>query len=217
MVAALLRVRNLPTPGDISTALTNNPEDYTLALGHMHDLTFRALAYLRLPLAVAALACIIGAVGAWALRGKRAIVAVAVMMVLFFQAARLALVRFDPYLSSHALANVLQHAPTGRLIVFGEHNDISSLMFYSQDDELLLHGRAVTLQYGSNAPGAPQVFIEDNDFRRLWSQPERFYLAIHDSNLPQMDKIIPRTQLHLVAAIGGKSLFTNQELTTATR
>ena len=38
---------------------------YTLSLGHMADLTLRAFAYLRLPLAVAGVAFVVGAAGAW--------------------------------------------------------------------------------------------------------------------------------------------------------
>src|ERR1700724_33840 len=49
-------VRNVPTPGDISTALSQHPEVYTLSLGHMEDLTLQSFAYLRFPLAVSAAA-----------------------------------------------------------------------------------------------------------------------------------------------------------------
>ena len=46
----------LPTPGDISNALTQHPENYTLSLGHMGDLTLHSFAYLRPPLMLAGLA-----------------------------------------------------------------------------------------------------------------------------------------------------------------
>ena len=39
-----MRVWNLPAPGDISRALTQHPEDYTLSLGHMGDLTIASFA-----------------------------------------------------------------------------------------------------------------------------------------------------------------------------
>src|SRR5213082_3122672 len=54
-------VRNVPAPGDISSALGHHPSAYTLSLGHMLDLTFDSFAYLRLPLVVAALALLAGA------------------------------------------------------------------------------------------------------------------------------------------------------------
>jgi 4-amino-4-deoxy-L-arabinose transferase-like glycosyltransferase len=212
----LVIVRGMPTPGVISTALTQNAVDsYTLALGHMSDLTFRAFAYLRLPLVIAGIAFVIGAVGVWRLRGERALLAMALMMVFFFQAARLALVVFDPYLSSRPIAETLKRAPQGKLIIYGDHNDISSLMFYSADNALILNGRKISLEYGSNAPGAPPVFITNDDFGRLWAQPERFYLALHDENIPLILPIVPRERMHLIAAVGGKSLFSNQEVTTS--
>ena len=99
----------LPAPGDISAALSQNPDLYTLSLGHMTDLTLRAFAYLRLPLAVAGVAFLVGAVGAW--RGEDDRCAFAMMMVLFFHAARLALVVFDPYMASRPLAEELLRRP----------------------------------------------------------------------------------------------------------
>ena len=55
--------RNLPAPGDISAALSSNPGAYKLSLGHMEDLTLASFAYLRLPLLLAAIAFLMGAVG----------------------------------------------------------------------------------------------------------------------------------------------------------
>jgi len=67
-----LLVRNTPAPGDISTALSSHPAAYTLSLGHMEDLTLASFAYLRLPLLVAALAFLAGAIGTSRGTGQRA-------------------------------------------------------------------------------------------------------------------------------------------------
>src|SRR5262249_30336081 len=107
-------VRGVPAPGDISSALSQNPSAYTLSLGHMEDLTIKSFAYLRAPLLLAAVAFLLGAAGAL----TRVWVASTVLMsVLFFQAARLAMVSFDPYLSSRPLAEALSRSPDGQLIV----------------------------------------------------------------------------------------------------
>ena len=90
-IAILVMVRNVPVVGDISGALSQHPEAYTLSLGHMEDLTLRSFAYLRLPLAVAALALCVGLLGTWRKRSQSAVIWAALMMVLFFQAARLAM------------------------------------------------------------------------------------------------------------------------------
>jgi len=43
------------------------------------------------------------------------------MMVVFFHASRLALLKFDPYLGSRPLAQALLKAPAGQLILNGEY------------------------------------------------------------------------------------------------
>jgi 4-amino-4-deoxy-L-arabinose transferase-like glycosyltransferase len=210
----LFMVRGVPTPGDISLALTQNPDAYTLSMGHIGDLTVRAFAYLRLPLVVAGIAFAIGALGSWFLRGRKSLFALAAMMVIFFQAARLALIVFDPYLSSKPVAEVLNRSPKGQLIIYGEHNEISSLFFYGKDNSLILDGRDINLEYGSYAPNAPDVFITDADFPRLWGQPQLYYLALHDDVIPKVEKLVQRSELHLVASIGGKSLYSNQPVSS---
>src|SRR6185503_10244630 len=148
----LIAVRGVPAPGDISSALTQNPDLYTLSLGHMTDLTVNAFAYLRLPLAVAAVAFLIGALTAWRMATHRAVIGIAVMMALFFHAARLALVTFDPYLGSRPLAEALNAAPPGKLVIDDQYYAFSSIFFYTNRDALLLNGRVNNLVYGSYAP-----------------------------------------------------------------
>jgi len=205
----LFEVRSLPAPGDISVALTQNGGVYTLSLGHMADLTFRAFAYLKVPLAIAGVAALIGALGGFFLRGRAAFLSLAFMMALFFQAARLALVAFDPYLGSHALATALLHAPEGKLIVDDQYYSFSSVFFYSNRTALLLNGRVNNLEYGSYAPGAPKVFIGDTDFERLWKSSERYYLVANGPSVPRLEKLAGKGNLHEVAESGGKFLFGN--------
>jgi 4-amino-4-deoxy-L-arabinose transferase-like glycosyltransferase len=129
LIAILVLVWSVPAPGDISTALSQRPGTYTLSLSHMEDLTLGSFAYLRVPLAVAAVAFLIGSDGDAAGVGRRAFVAAALMMVLFFHAARLAMVVFDPYLSSRPLAEALLRAPEGKLIVDHHYYTFSSFSF----------------------------------------------------------------------------------------
>ena len=211
--AILWAVRGMPTPGDIAAALSQNPEMYTLSLGHMTDLTLRGFAYLRWPLAVAGLAFTIGAVGAWrrAARAAVPLVALATMMVIFLHAARLALVTFDPYLSSRPLANALLQAPEGRLIVDDQYYTFSSVFFYTNRRALLLNGRVNNLEYGSYAPDAPQgVFIGDGDLQRVWPQEARYYLLAEGPAVPRLQRLVGADALHIVAESGGKYLFTNR-------
>ncbi len=210
VAAALLwLVRGTPAPGDISRALAPHPEAYTLSLGHMGDLTLASLAYLRLPLALACLALLIGA-AAWFLRGRNALAVLALMMVVFFQAARLALVTFDPYLSSRPLAAALAAAPPGTLIADNQYYTFSSVFFYTNRSALLLNGRVNNLEYGSHAPGAPDVFIDDAGFRRLWASAQRFYLLAERPAVPRLEALAGPGALYVVAASGGKFLYVNR-------
>ena len=207
--AILWMVRGLPAPGDISAALSQNPDLYTLSLGHMTDLTLRAFAYLRLPLAVAGIALAIGALGGWLLRGRAALFSLAAMMTVFFHAARIAMVVFDPYMGSRPLAEALLHAPEGRLIVDDQYYTFSSVFFYSNRTALLLNGRKQNLEYGSYAPGAPRVFITDADLPGLWSRAGRYYLVAEKPQLARLERLVGRPALHVVKESGGKLLLAN--------
>lgn len=207
----LYAVRTVSATGDIASALQQHPSDYTLSLGHMGDLTLRSFAYLRTPLAVAALACAVGILGAWFLRRRAVVFAIAVSMIIFFHAARLAMVVFDPYLSSRVLAEKLVQAPPGQVIIDGTYYPFSSLLYYSGREALLLDGRYNNLEYGSYAPGSPAVFIDDDQFARLWSSASRYYLASDGSRLNILQKLAGSGNLHEIAESGGKFLFTNHQ------
>jgi 4-amino-4-deoxy-L-arabinose transferase-like glycosyltransferase len=210
-----LLVRHVPAPGDISSALRQRPGTYTLSLGHMGDLTIASFAYLRAPLLFACGAFLVGAVGAFRSAGLRAFLAASLMMVLFFHAARMAMVVFDPYLSSRPLATALTKAPAGKLIIARPYYAFSSVFFYTNRTALILNGRYNNLEYGSYAPNAPDVFIEDAKFKELWRTPERYYVLALDIGLPQLSRMVGSEHLILVGESGGKSLLTNQPLVQA--
>ena len=208
-IVILVWSRGLPAPGDISSALSQHPGAYKLSLGHIEDLTLASFAYLRVPLALAAAAFLVGAIGTLRARTQRAVVAAALMMVLFFHAARLAMVAFDPYMSSRPLAEALEKAPHGTLIVEHHYYWFSSVFFYTNRSALLLNGRFMNLEYGSYAPGAPNVFIDDSQFRELWLKPERCYIVARQSAVPRLEGLVGNERLNVVAKSGGKVLLTN--------
>jgi hypothetical protein len=168
----------------------------------------QSFAYLRAPLIVAGIAFLVGAAGGW-LRGRRAFIALAAMMVLFLHASRMALVVFDPYLSSRPIAEALLRASSGQLIVDGAYYPFSSVMFYSNKSALLLNGRVNNLEYGSYAPNSPSVFINDAAFIRLWSGTIRYYLVTDSSGLARLSAMAGPARFHQIAESGGKFLFTN--------
>lgn len=212
LLAVLFLVRTVPTPGDIVQALNQHPEMYTLSLGHMGDLTLRAFAYLKLPLLLAGIAFAVCAAGLFRSPNEtgKVVFSLCVGMVLFFQAARLALVRFDSYLSSYRLADALSHAPPGEFIESDAYYAFSSVFFYANRSALLWNGRANNLEYGSYAPGAAQVFIDDQGFVRRWKSNSRFYLVTYDAEIPRTAALAG--PLYVVAQQSGARLLTNKAL-----
>ncbi|HZS72841.1 MAG TPA: glycosyltransferase family 39 protein [Candidatus Acidoferrum sp.] len=210
VLAILIAVHGVPAPGDISSALSKHPSAYTLSLGHIEDLTLNSFAYLRAPLVVAVIAFFVGLLGTIRWRETRAFLAASLMMVVFFHAARMALVVFDPFLSSRPLAEAIRKSPPGKLILEGHYYPFSSVPFYLNRDALLLNGVRMNLEYGAAAPGAPPVFIKDADLPTLWTQPQRCYLVAGQESLPRIEHIVGRDALNIVKASGGKVVLTNQ-------
>jgi 4-amino-4-deoxy-L-arabinose transferase-like glycosyltransferase len=208
----LFLVRHVPTPGDISSALIRNPKGALLSMGPMLDLTFDSFAYLQWPLALAGIAFLVGAAGALRTGRDRVYLTAALMMVLFFHAARLALVTFDPFLSSRSLAVSLEQSPDGQLIAQGFYYQFSSVFFYANRTGLLLSSKWANLEYGAFAPGAPTVFIDDAGLKERWTSPARFYLLAPRTALPHYAELVGPHNLTIVAESGGKDLVTNHPL-----
>lgn len=209
-------VRDIATPGDIFNALHQKAiGTYTLSLDYMGDLTIGSFAYLRLPLLAAAVAFLVGVFGTLRAKGQWVFLSAAVMMVLFIHAARLALVVFDPYLSSRQLANALLHAPPGKLITDRHYYPASSVFFYTNRTALLRNGRANNLVYGSYAPGAPDVFVDDRQWKDLWLQQQRYYMVISGRSMPALVNLVGQDRLTVVRSSGGKYLLTNAPLASS--
>ncbi len=213
-VAILIAVRHVPRPGDISAALSSHPQVYSLSMGHMEDLTLNSFAYLRAPLAIAACAFLVGALGTMGARAAGGFLAAALMMIVFFQGARLALIRFDPLLSSRDMAALIVRSAPGRIIVDHHYYTFSSIAFYTgQPELLLLNGRWNNFEYGSNAPGVPDVFIDDGKLRALWPGPECFYLVAKADQLPRFEKLLGSGHFQIMETSGGKVLLANGSAT----
>lgn len=211
-LALFFLTRNLPAPGDISLALSQHPGAYKLSLGHMQDLTLASFAYLRMPLLVAAIAFCLGALAIWKSAGQRAFLAAALMMLIFFHAARMAMAVFDPFMSSRPLAEAIMKSPEGTLIVDHHYYTFSSIFFYTNRTALLRNGRFFNLEYGAYAPGAPDVFIDNSQFKDVWLKPERSYIVAKQNVIPELESLVGSDHLNLVALSGGKVVMTNHPI-----
>jgi hypothetical protein len=135
-----------------------------------------------------------------------------VMMVVFLHAARVAMVTFDPYLSSRPLIRALDRSPQGQLIIDHHYYWFSSVFFYTDRTALLLNGRFMNLVYGSYAPSAANVFIDDAQFQQLWNLPDRYYIFAREDQFDQLSSLVGQKRLIVVDKSGDKALFTNHPL-----
>ncbi|MCI0659606.1 MAG: glycosyltransferase family 39 protein [Acidobacteria bacterium] len=207
--------RDIVASGDIAGALREGVS--TLSLGQTGNLTLKSFAWLRIPLAIALCAFLVGAAGAWWKAGRYAVKSLSLMMIIFFIAARMAMVTLNPYFGSRLLAESLNTSPPGKLIIDEQYYYFSSVFFYANRRALLLNGRVMNLEYGSYAPEAPQVFISDRDLPALWAKSERYYLVASNSAIPRLKALLGNENLYLIRTSGGKFLMTNQALAGSRR
>jgi 4-amino-4-deoxy-L-arabinose transferase-like glycosyltransferase len=209
---AFALVVRVPAKGELAQALTQNPEMYTFSLGHLTDLTLPAFAFLKLPLGLAAAAFGLAAIGLWICRKNvaRTAAVLTIAMIVFFGAAHIALIRFDNYLGSYPLAAKLEQSPPGQLVECDAYYAFSSVFFYTNRTALLLNGRSNNLEYGSNAPDAPKVFIDDAGFQERWMSNDRTYLLTWGDDMPHLQALVGKENLHVVAENSGNYLLCNQ-------
>ena len=211
--AILVHVHGIATPGDISSALSRHPKAYTLSLGHMEDLTLDSFAYLRVPLVMAGIAFLVGVIGTFQAKAHRAFWAAALddgHILSGGEASYGGLRSLLVIAISRKCADV--ERPEGQLIAEGFYYQFSSVFFYTNRTGLLLSTRKANLEYGANAPDAPQVFIDDSQFKGLWMAPGRDYLLTFASALPRYEELVAPARLVTVAKSGGKVLLTNHPL-----
>jgi hypothetical protein len=210
----LLSISHLPSRGaDLADQLKKNPQEYDLSLGHVLDLTPRALGAFRGPLLAASLAFLLGTGLNWILRRRgrlaQANMALAVMMIGLFACVHSAFSTFSPILSSYKLAVAIrQHYRPGDVIVVdGQYHQASTLNFYTGYPLRVLHEPSGNLWYGSKFPDAPHVFETPESFAILWKARARVFLwTDHDD-----PKELRGMSSFLLARNGGKSILTNRQ------
>jgi 4-amino-4-deoxy-L-arabinose transferase-like glycosyltransferase len=212
--------RGLPTGSDIGALLAHRDvAGYTLSMSHLFDLTGPSFAALRLPAGLAAVGLLLGPMVAWVLRRQKhhfeATVSVAFTSAVFLIAAHIALVRFEPMLSSRAMASTINHiAPRGTdatLILYGDVADGSSLLFYTQRQALLVNGRVSSVLWGSNYPDAPRVLISDTDLLALWGTGPRRFLFVPGDVHAHVTALLGN-RAYMLQELSDKTLYTDRPL-----
>ena len=212
---ALAILSRTPRPGvDLADLLNKNPDVYVLSLGHFLDLTGEAMGLFRGPLTGTGIAFLFGTGLNWFWRRRnaprKANWALTLMMCVFIYCAHVALGAFAPVLGSKPLATAILHElkPGDLIISDGEYANASSINFYTREQMLILNGRINGLWYGSLFPDAPQIFLDDAQFAKLWSGASRvFFVTGNSERRATLEKIAP---VYSLAQGGGKFVFINR-------
>jgi hypothetical protein len=193
--------------------LKKNPQDYDFSLGHVLDLTPRALGAFRGPLLGASLALLLGAGVNWAFRRmgrpERGNAALAVMMVALLACVHASFSTFSPILSSYKLAVAIRqhYRPGDAIVVDGEYHQASTLNFYLAIPLRVLHDPSGNLWYGAKFPDAPHVFETPASFATLWNGSTRVFLWTDQDDPKELRGMTS----FLLARSGGKSILTNRK------
>ncbi len=216
LFSGLWSSRQMAFVPDIGTVLAKRGVgDYTLSMSHFFDLTDASFAALRLPATIAAIAMFTGPLFALWLRLRSKHYAATWTMgataAVFLLAAHIALVRFEPYLSSKGMAEKLeQQLRSGdRVMIYGDQSYGSSMLFYLRQPIYLVNGNTTSMYFGSTFPDAPKVFLNDQELRDAWRESTRVYLFVPGSKLNHVEEVLgPR--MKLFAHSGENTIFTNR-------
>jgi len=216
LVGGLWSSRHLPFVPDIGEVLAQtNLDTDTLSMGHVLNLTGQSFAALRFPAILAVVALIVGSLAEIILCLKRRYFAstwaLAITMTVFLMAAHVALIRFDPFLSSHLLATRIQQQvqPQDRVLIYGDQAFGSSLVFYLRHPVELVNGRTTSMWFGSSFADAPHIFLDDADLLRLWNSTTRVFLFVPDFEQKKVGEILGPNKL-VYASSSGKIVYTNR-------
>ncbi len=209
---------DVSSKGGISHLIQYHPLDtYRLSMAHIFDLTPQTFAALRGPAVFAILIFIIGFGKAWLLRRRlksfAATLTLAFAMALFFFAANWAFKRFEPRMSSRALADAILPylRPQDQIVQYGDFNSGSSIPFYTHRHVWIYNGRFGTnLEIGSNYPDAPPTFLDDKQFPAFWKGPERVFIFVPEEFRKDALSRLPPDSSYLLAESAGKYIFVNQ-------
>jgi 4-amino-4-deoxy-L-arabinose transferase-like glycosyltransferase len=199
----------------LNDLLSSNPALYDLSLGHVFDLTGKAMGFFRGPLLLVALSMLLLGPGSHLLRrkgrtfGANLLVAAAMTGVLL--AAHQGYARFNPILGSEDLALAINHVkqPGDLIAIDGELTSGSSLLFYTEQPVLLVNGRVNGPWFGSFWPDAPHIFLSNTDLTRLWAGRRRIFLLTYHSQRRMRD-LAPFGRVVDLADSGGKTLLSNR-------
>jgi 4-amino-4-deoxy-L-arabinose transferase-like glycosyltransferase len=212
--------RHLPYVSDIGALLAHRDVGgYSLSMSHFFDLTGPSFAALRLPAILAALAFLVGPSVAWWMRVHRqhlrATFTTAITAAMFLVAAHIAYVRFQPMMSSRAMADTINRiaAPEDVLMLYGDQSYGSSILFYTRRQAYLVDGRTTSMLWGSYYPDAPHIFLDDAQLLAMWGHgPRKFLFVPPDNGYREHVAALLGKHTYLVQEVSDKELLTDRPL-----
>jgi len=209
----LLSTSHPAAPGaDLADLLKKNPQDYDFSLGHVLDLTPRALGAFRGPLLGASLGLFLGTGLNWILRRRgrpwAGNIALAAMMVVLLACVHFSFCTFSPVLSSYNLAEAIrkQFRPGDVIVIDGEYHQASTLNFYTGVQVHVLHEPSGNLWYGAKFPDAPPIFETPESLAVLWRGPAEVFVWTDQEDPKELRGLTS----FLLARSGGKSIYSNR-------
>jgi 4-amino-4-deoxy-L-arabinose transferase-like glycosyltransferase len=214
----LWSARGLPYISDIGTVLAHRDvAGYSLSMAHFFDLTGPSFAALREPAWIALITLLVGPMIALLLRQRghdlEATTSAAFTAAVFLVAAHIAFVRFEPMLSSRAIADTINRVagPNDKLVLYGDQSDGSSVIFYTDRQALLVNGRRSTLIWGSYYPDAPHIFLTDADLLGMWGNGPRKFLFVPGDWNEHVKSLLGSRAVEL-QQLADKTLYTDRPL-----
>jgi hypothetical protein len=204
-----------PTGADTSSLFCSKPKMYTLSLGHIFDLTGRAMGLFREPLTAVCVGMLIGGplshflrARCWHLSANLSLAAASIVVLLCVHEG---LARFYPILGSKPLALAINdvYQPGDRVLIDGEYTRGSSLNFYTRQPVALVDGRINGTWYGSYWPDTPHILETNDSLHKLWSSGYHrlFLLACDPARANDLSHYGP---VYRLASAGGKTVLTNR-------
>jgi hypothetical protein len=206
---------------DISQLLQTRETDfYRVSMAHLLDLRPQAFAVLRAPALGAALSFLLGFGLAWWLRRRErhlaATLSTALAMVGFAFAANFAFAEFAPHMSSRHLARAVMPylRPQDQLVVRGEFDSASSLVFYTGRRRAYVWGETYhTLESMAKLfPDSPKIFLDDAALAGMWHAPVRIFLFVPPELKEKALASLPADSTFVLEQFGGKTIYVNQRL-----
>ena len=204
-----------PANATLSSLLSSNPKLYNLSLGHVFDLTGKAMGLFRGPLTLVACGMLFLGPGSHLLRVRAhtfaANLLIAFSMVAVLVASHAGLARFYPLLGSKALAQAIYatRKPGELVAIDGELTSGSTLLFYLGQPVLLVNGHVNGPWFGSFFPGAPHIFVDNPALDRLWAGGGRIFLFTYHPEAREPD-LLRFGNVYNIAESGGKTVLSNQ-------